>query len=272
MPCSRSSTPARASARGTRPGVRPVSPPIGFGRERLGADDRARPCGDAGGSVEVESEACQAAGRRSGPAAEAALGVGSRGAVTNPKRSWGDHPRMQSRAPLRALVAAVVWLVPTVDIAALVLLGWLAPRAPDPVFFATFALWIASLADAGGLIAIRVSGNPVGGFCGPRVRSSRSASAGATTRGSASSTSGRRFLWRCRWPGSPAGPCRRDRTDAGVRAAPLSNWPTSSRRWRIVAGFGVVAIISAASIAFRPGPLSNVHSIENPLAVPALAP
>ena len=51
---------------------------------------------------------------------------------------------------------------------------------------------------------------------------------------------------------------------------PNGHLPSSA--WRPVAWFGAVAIVGAALVAFRPGPLSNVEAIQNPFGVSGLVP
>jgi hypothetical protein len=180
---------------------------------------------------------------------------------------------MRVRAPLRGIAAAVIWLVPTIDIVALVLLGWLAPRDPDPVFFVTFALWIASFGYIGGLVAIRVPGNPVGWLLWASATLVAFGLGGSDYAGYGVEHLGAPLplavpvAWVASWSFVVA-------IGLTLVIIPLlfPDGRLPSRRWRLIAGFGAVAILSAASVAFRPGPLSNVQAIENPLGVPALGP
>jgi hypothetical protein len=141
------------------------------------------------------------------------------------------------------------------------------------VLFATLALWIASFGLVGALIAIRQPLNPIGWILWFSATFTAIGIGGSDYAGFSVEHLGSAL-------------------PATVLVAWLSSWlfvlpigltlifipllfpdgHLPGRRWLPVAWFGVVAIIGACLIAFRPGPLSNVHDIENPFGVGLLEP
>ena len=180
---------------------------------------------------------------------------------------------MRDRARLTGTWAALIWLVPALDLAALALLAVLLPRDPDPVFFLSFALWVASFGFVGGLIAIRIPGNAVGWILWVSATLVTVGLAGSDYAGYSAERLGGTLpltvpvAWLSSWSFVVA-------IGMSLVFVPLlfPDGRLPSRRWRVVAVYGALATLGAASIAFRPGPLSNVHAIANPLGIPALGP
>jgi hypothetical protein len=178
---------------------------------------------------------------------------------------------MTRRGTLSGPLALMVWLVAAAGVAAMVALAVLLPRDLQPALFASLVVWIGSFGFVGGLIAIRVPGNPVGwllwlsGACAS-VAFAGSDYAGYSIEHAEGTFPGTLAIaWLASWMWIPA-------IALTLICVPLlfPDGRLPSRRWRAVAVLGALGTAGASLVAFAPV-LPNVDKVPNPLAIPQLA-
>jgi hypothetical protein len=166
-----------------------------------------------------------------------------------------------------------VWLVPVIDIAALILAAIFLPRDPDPVIFITLGVMIGSFGFVGALLASRLPWNVIGWILWVTATLVAVALAGSDYAGYSAdhfggALPGTVFIaWLASWLFVPA-------IGLTMVFVPLlfPDGHLPSRRWLPVAVFGAAAIAAGAVVAFRPGPLTNVHAIPNPIGIDGIGP
>jgi len=182
-------------------------------------------------------------------------------------------PVPQPTARLTGWRARVVWLVPVADITILILLAILIPRDSDAIQFLVFIVQIAAFGFVGAIVIANQPANGVGwilwifatlitvGLAGSDYGGVSAERLGGTLPGTVA------IAWLSSWIWVPA-------IGLAVIVIPLlfPNGRLPSRRWRPVLWYSIAAIAAASLSALRPGPLSNVSDIQNPVGIAAAAP
>ncbi len=182
-------------------------------------------------------------------------------------------PVPQPTARLTGWRARAVWLVPVADILILILLAILIPRDPDATQFLVFIVQIAAFGFVGAIVIANQPANAVGwilwffatlitvGLAGSDYGGVSVERLGGTLPGTVA------IAWLSSWIWVPA-------IGLAVIFIPLlfPNGRLPSRRWRPILWYSIAAIAAASLSALRPGPLSNVSDIQNPVGIAAAAP